>query len=47
MGCLVKVKIPDNKKKKSGPKKINAIFIGYTSDNNANRFLLSILRLVP
>jgi len=39
-GCLAKVKIPENKRKKIGPKIVDRIFIGYASDNNANKFLI-------
>jgi len=39
-GCLANVKIPENKRKKIGPKTVDEIFIGYASNNNANRFLI-------
>ena len=39
-GCLAKVKIPEPKRKKIGPKTVDAIFIGYASNSNANRFLV-------
>ena len=37
-GCLAKVKIPEVKRKKIRPKTIDTIFIGYTLNNNADRF---------
>ena len=39
-GCLAKVKILEPKRKKIGPKTVDAIFIGYASNSNANRFLV-------
>ena len=39
-GCLAKVKILENKIKKIGPKAVDAIFIGYATNSNANRFLV-------
>ena len=39
-GCLAKVKISKIKRKKIGPKTVDAIFLGYASGNNANRFLV-------
>lgn len=39
-GCLAKVGIPDPKRKKIGPKTVDAIFVGYASGSNANRFLV-------
>ena len=38
-GCLAKVSIPEPKKRKIGPKTVDAIFIGYALDSNVNRFL--------
>jgi len=40
VGGLAKVKIPENKREKIGPKIIDEIFIGYASDNILNRFLI-------
>ena len=39
-GYLAKVKILEPKRKKIGPKTVDAIFIGYASNSNANRFLV-------
>ena len=39
-GCLARVKILENKRKKIGLKTVDRIFIGYASDSNANRFLI-------
>ena len=39
-GCLAKIKILDNKKKKIGPKIVDSIFIGYALDSNASRLLV-------
>jgi len=39
-GCLAKVSILESKKRKIGPKTIDAIFIGYALDNNVNWFLV-------
>jgi len=39
-GCLARVKILENKRKKIGLKTADEIFIRYASDNNANRFLI-------
>ena len=42
-GCLVKVKISENKKKKIGPMRVDGIFIRYASDSNTNRFLIILV----
>ena len=39
-GCLAKVSIQELKKRKIGPKTVDAIFIGYALDSNVNRFLV-------
>ncbi|KAI5350435.1 hypothetical protein L3X38_003326 [Prunus dulcis] len=39
-GCLAKVLIPDPKRKKIGPKTIDAVFLGYAKNSSANRFLV-------
>ena len=39
-GCLAKVSIPKVRKRKIGPKTVDAIFIGYALDSNINRFLV-------
>jgi hypothetical protein len=39
-GCLAKVNIPINKKRKLGPKTINYVFLGYTRHNIIYRFLV-------
>ena len=35
-GCLANVSIPKPKKRKIGPKTVDAIFIGYALDSNVN-----------
>jgi hypothetical protein len=37
---LAKVAIPEPKKRKIGPKTVDAVFIGYALDSNVNRFLV-------
>ena len=39
-GCLAKVGIPEPKRKKIGPKTVDAIFVGYSLDSNTYRFLV-------
>ena len=39
-GCLAKVNIPINKKRKLGPKTINCVFIGYAQRSIAYIFLV-------
>lgn len=39
-GCLAKVLIPEHKRKKLGPKTVDAIFIGYVINSYAYRFLV-------
>ena len=39
-GCLAKVGIPEPKRKKIGPKTVDAVFIGYSLDSNTYRFLV-------
>ena len=39
-GCLAKVNIHESKKRKLGPKTIDAVFIGYAQNSNAYRFLV-------
>jgi hypothetical protein len=39
-GCLAKVNIPINKKRKLGPKTMNYVFLGYTRHNIIYRFLV-------
>ena len=39
-GCLAKVNIPINKKRKLGPKTVDSIFIGYAQRSIAYRFLV-------
>ncbi|KAJ6791386.1 Uncharacterized protein M6B38_244565 [Iris pallida] len=40
-GCLAKVGIPEPKKRKIGPKTVDAVFIGYALDSNVNRFFVT------
>ncbi|CAL2244459.1 unnamed protein product [Prunus armeniaca] len=39
-GCLVKVAIPEPKRKKTGPKTVDSVFLGYAHNSSANRFLV-------
>ena len=39
-GCLAKVNIPINKKRKLGPKTVDCVFIGYAQRSIAYRFLV-------
>ena len=39
-GCMAKVSTPKSKKRKIGPKTVDAIFMGYTLDSNVNRLLV-------
>ena len=39
-GCLAKVLIPEHKRKKLGPKTVDAIFLGYVENSYALRFLV-------
>ncbi|KAL0342899.1 UNVERIFIED_CONTAM: hypothetical protein Sangu_1177300 [Sesamum angustifolium] len=39
-GCLAKVLIPEHKRKKLGPKTIDAVFLGYVETSYALRFLV-------
>ncbi|KAL2235247.1 UNVERIFIED_CONTAM: Retrovirus-related Pol polyprotein from transposon TNT 1-94 [Sesamum indicum] len=39
-GCLAKVLIPKHKRKKLGPKTVNAVFLGYVETSYALRFLV-------
>ena len=39
-GCLAKVNIPEPKRKKIGPKTVDAIFVRYSLDSNTYRFLV-------
>ncbi|CAL9030102.1 unnamed protein product [Prunus brigantina] len=39
-GCLVKVTIPEPKRKKIGPKTVDSVFLGYAHNSSANRFLV-------
>ncbi|KAI5322517.1 hypothetical protein L3X38_031589 [Prunus dulcis] len=39
-GCLAKVLIPDPKRKKIGPKTMDAVFLGYAKNSSANSFLV-------
>ena len=39
-GCLAKVAVPTSKKVKIGPKIVDCIFIGYTDNSSAYRFLV-------
>lgn len=38
--CLAKVKIPEIKRNKIRPKTVDAFFVGYATNSNANRFLV-------
>jgi hypothetical protein len=39
-GCLTKVNVPINKKRKLGPKTIDCVFLGYAIHSVGNRFLI-------
>ena len=39
-GCLAKVNIPAPKKRKFGPNTVDCVFLGYTQNNMAYRFLV-------
>ncbi|KAL2239930.1 UNVERIFIED_CONTAM: Retrovirus-related Pol polyprotein from transposon TNT 1-94 [Sesamum indicum] len=39
-GCLAKVLIPEHKRKKLGPKTVDAVFLGYVETSYALRFLI-------
>ena len=39
-GCLAKVLVPEHKRKKLGPKTVDAIFLGYVETSYAFRFLV-------
>ncbi|KAL0397702.1 UNVERIFIED_CONTAM: hypothetical protein Scaly_0218600 [Sesamum calycinum] len=39
-GCLVKVLVPEHKRKKLGPKTVDAVFLGYVETSYALRFLV-------
>jgi hypothetical protein len=39
-GCLVKINVPINKKRKLGPKTVDCVFLGYDHHNIAYRFLV-------
>ena len=39
-GCLAKVNVPINKKRKLGPKIVDCVFIGYAQMSIAYRFLV-------
>ena len=39
-GCLAKVNIPINKKRKLGPKIVDCVFLGYAQRSIAYRFLV-------
>jgi hypothetical protein len=39
-GCLAKVNVPINKKRKLGPKTMDCIFLGYAHHSTAYRFLV-------
>ena len=40
MGCLAKVNVPINKKRKLGPKTVDCVFLGYAHRSIAYRFLV-------
>ena len=40
-GCLAKVLLPEPKKRKLGPKTVDAMFISYAENSAAYRFLIS------
>jgi len=39
-GCLAKVNIPINKKRKIGPKTVDSVFVGYSLHSTTYRFLV-------
>ena len=39
-GCLAKVNVPINKKRKLGPKTVDCVFLGYAIHNVGYRFLI-------
>jgi len=39
-GCLAKVNVPINKKRKLGPKTVDCVFLGYAIHNMCYRFLI-------
>jgi hypothetical protein len=39
-GCLAKVNVPINKKRKLGPKTVDCVFLGYAIHNIGYRFLI-------
>jgi hypothetical protein len=39
-GCLAKVNVPINKKRKLGPKTVDCVFLGYPHYSTAYRFLV-------
>jgi len=39
-GCLTKVNIPINKKRKVGPKIVDCVFVGYSLNNTNYKFLV-------
>ena len=39
-GCLAKVNVPINKKRKLGPKTVDCVFLGYAIHSVGNRFLI-------
>jgi len=39
-GCLAKVNIPAPKRRKFGPKTVDCVFLGYTQNSTAYRFLV-------
>jgi hypothetical protein len=39
-GCLAKVNVPINKKRKLGPKTVDCVFLGYAFHNIGYRFLI-------
>ena len=40
LGCLAKVNVPINKKRKLGPKTVDCVFLGYAQRSIAYRFLV-------
>ena len=40
MGCLAKVNLPINKKRKLGPKIVDCVFLGYAQRSIAYKFLV-------
>jgi hypothetical protein len=39
-GCLAKINVPINKKRKLGPKTVDCVFLGYAHHSTAYRFLV-------